>query len=292
MKPQLLKISLNPEHSFSARHDVVPVFYNKWHYHKEVELVCFVKGTGTQFIGYDIKHFKAGDMVLVGPNLPHMWGSDENHPSKKNKAGCESYVIHFLPDCFGQDFFNLPENKSLVSLLDKAQRGLSIKGKTKESVLILMQELLNSNSTERIILLLQILNKIATSKDQLFICSKVYDTNFSEQDRDRLNDIYQYSMTNFSKPLKLEEIARVANLAPNSFCRYFKSRTRKPFSKFLIELRINHARKLLAETQKTVAEICSDCGYNSFSNFNKHFRLITNKTPLVHRKYYQEKSEG
>ena len=291
MKPQLLKISLNPEHSFSARHDVVPVFYNKWHYHKEVELVCFVKGTGTQFIGYDIKHFKAGDMVLVGSNLPHMWGSDENYPSKKNKASCESYVIHFLPDCFGQDFFNLPENKPILSLLDKAQRGISIKGKTKESVLILMQELLNANSTERIILLLQILNRIANSKDQQCICSKVYGTSFSEQDRDRLNDIYQYSMNNFSKPLKLQEIARVAHLAPNSFCRYFKSRTRKPFSKFLIELRINYARKLLAETEKTVAEICNECGYNSFSNFNKHFRLITNKTPLVHRKYYQEKRE-
>ncbi len=291
MKPQLLKISLNPEHSFSVRHDVVPVFYNKWHYHQEVELVCFVKGTGTQFVGYDIKHFKAGDMVLVGSSLPHMWGSDRNHPTKNNKDKCESYVIHFLPDCFGLDFFTLPENKPMLLLLEKAQRGLAVKGKTKDAVLEMMQELLNADSTQRIILLLQILSKIANTKDQQFVCSKVYVANFSPQDSDRLNDIYQYSMNNFSKPLKLEEIAAVANLAPNSFCRYFKARTRKSFSKFLIELRINHACKLLAETQRTVAEICYDCGYNSFSNFNKHFRLITNKTPLVHRKYYQEKGE-
>jgi len=291
MKPQLLKISLNPDHSFSARHDIVPVFYNKWHYHKEVELVCFVKGTGTQFIGYDIKHFKAGDMVLVGSNLPHMWGSDDKYPLKKNKGKCESYVIHFLPDCLGPDFFILPENKPILSLLDKAQRGITITGKTKESVLVLMQELLQANSTERIILLLRILSKIANGKDHQFICSKVYIANFSLQDRNRLNDIYQYSMGNFSRPLKLEEIARVANLAPNSFCRYFKSRTRKSFSKFLIELRISHACKLLAETQKAVAEVCYDCGYNSFSNFNKHFRLIAGKTPLAYRKYYLEKND-
>lgn len=291
MKPQLLKISLHPEHSFSVRHDVLPVFYNKWHYHKEVELVCFVKGTGTQFIGYDITNFKAGDMVLVGSNLPHMWGSSENHPAKNSKGKCESYVIHFLPDCFGPGFFTLPENKPVLSLLDKAQRGIAIKGKTNDAVLAMMQELLNTDSTQRIILLLQILSKIAHTKDQEFVCSKPYIAHFSPQDSDRLNDIYQYSMINFSKPLKLEEIAAVANLAPNSFCRYFKSRTRKSFSKFLIELRINHACKLLAETHKTVAEICYDCGYNSFSNFNKHFRLITNKTPLVYRKYYLEKIE-
>jgi transcriptional regulator GlxA family with amidase domain len=218
-----------------------------------------------------------------------MWGSDESFPAKKNKDKCESYVIHFLPDCFGPDFFTLPENKSILSLLDKAQRGLAIKGKTKDAVLAMMQELLGADSTQRIILLLKILCMIANTKDQQFVCSKVYNANYSPQDSDRLNDIYQYSMNNFSKPLKLEEIAAVANLAPNSFCRYFKSRTRKSFSKFLIELRINHACKLLAETQKTVAEICYDCGYNSFSNFNKHFRSITSKTPLVHRKYYQEK---
>ena len=108
-------------------------------------------------------------------------------------------------------------------------------------VLAMMQELLIADSTQRIILLLQILSKIAHPKDQQFVCSKAYVANFSPQDSDRLNDIYQYSMNNFSKPLKLEEIAAVANLAPNSFCRYFKSRTRKSYSKFLIELRINHA---------------------------------------------------
>ena len=209
--------------------------------------------------------------------------------TKNNKDKCESYVIHFLPDCFGRDFFTLPENKPILSLLEKAQRGLAIKGKTKDAVLEMMQELLNADSTQRIILLLQILSKIAITKDQQFVCSKAYVANFSPQECDRLNDIYQYSMNNFSKPLKLEEIAAVANLAPNSFCRYFKARTRKSYSKFLIELRINHACKLLAETQKTVAEICYDCGYNSFSNFNKHFRLITNRTPLVQRKYYHEK---
>lgn len=291
MKPQLLKISLVPENSFSVRHDNVPVFYNKWHYHKEIELVCILKGNGIRFIGHDIKHFKAGEMVLIGSNLPHMWGSEQKKEPKKNEKLYESYVIHFLPDCMGEGFFALPENKLIHSLLEKAQRGVSIRGKTKESVLLIMEELLTAANTQRIILLLQLLNKIALSKDTQHISSKSYDIGAGEKDSDRLNNIYQYTINNFHRPLKLEEIALVANLAPNSFCRYFKSRTRKSFSRFLIELRVNHACKLLAETQKPVADICYECGYNSFSNFNKHFRMLTKKTPLGHRKYFMENEE-
>ncbi len=286
MKPQLLKISLQPEHSFSTRHDVVPVFYNKWHYHQELELVYIVKGSGSLFMGYDIKRFKTGDLVLVGSNLPHMWGSEKK--SAKKTSNCESYVIHFLPECMGADFFLLPENKYILALFKKAQKGVHIKGNSKETILVLMQQLLNADAAERIILLLRILNHIASAKDNQLICAETFNASVTQQDSDRLNDIYQYLMNNYCKPLRLEKIAQIANLAPNSFCRYFKSRTRKSFSRFLIELRISHACKLLVETQHPVADICYESGYNSFSNFNKHFRLIMKKTPLHYRKYYQE----
>jgi len=292
MKPQPLKISLQPEQSFSVRHDRVPAFYNKWHYHPEIELVYILKGSGQQFIGYDTRRFKPGDMILVGSNLPHMWQSDErNHPGH-TPENSESYVIHFRPDCLGESFFGLPENKFIHSLLEKAQTGLAIQGKTRDKVAVLLGELLKANFTQRVILLLQLLQTLAApSQDLKPICSSHYNNSFSQADSDRLNVIYQYIMANFYKPIKLEEIAKVANLAPHSFCRYFKLRTRKSFSRFLIEQRIGHACKLLAETQKTVAEISYECGYNSLSNFNKHFRLLIQKTPLDHRRFYEEKEE-
>ena len=71
MRPQLLKVSKGPDRSFSVRRDLVPHVNNRWHYHNEVELIHFKKGEGTQFIGDNIKHFKAGDVVIVGANLPH-----------------------------------------------------------------------------------------------------------------------------------------------------------------------------------------------------------------------------
>ena len=286
MKPQLLKITLRPEHSFSARHDAVPVFYNKWHYHKELELVYVIKGTGNLFVGYDIRRFKAGEMVLIGSDLPHMWGSDRK--TLKKNGRCESFVIHFLPDCLGPHFFALPENKAILSVLAKAQRGISIKGDHKELVLSLMQELLTADATNRIILLLRILSCLAGTKNHQLICAEHFNAGITPQDSDRLNDIYQYTINHFSGSIKLNSIAAIANLAPNSFCRYFKSRTRKSYSRLLMELRINHACKLLAETHQPVADICYASGYNSFSNFNKHFRLIMKHTPLSYRKNYQE----
>src|SRR6266496_26776 len=77
MRPQLLKVLKGPGHSFSIRQDLVPHVNNRWHYHKEVELIHFKKGEGTQFIGDNIKRFKAGDVALVGSNLPHYWRFDD-----------------------------------------------------------------------------------------------------------------------------------------------------------------------------------------------------------------------
>ena len=287
MNPHLLKIPLQPEHSFNVRYDVVPKFYDKWHYHQEVELVHILKGSGKQFIGDDIHHFKPDDLILLGANLPHLWHSDEKYLQKNATRKVEAIVIHFMPECFGTAFFNLPENEELGKLLAKAQQGIRIKGSTRKIVSALMQQLLTATNSDRIILLLKILQTIARSRHTKTASSKGLSFAFSSSETDRLNTIYQYILDNFSKEISLEEIARVANISPHSFCRYFKSRIKKTFSRFLVEVRIGHAGKLLAETNKPVAGICYESGFNNFSNFNRHFKAITKKTPLEYRKQYE-----
>jgi YesN/AraC family two-component response regulator len=287
VKPHLLKIPLKPEHSFNVRYDIVSHFYNKWHYHPEVELVYIIKGSGRQFIGDNIHHFKPGDMILLGTNLPHLWRSDEKFLKKNSKLKVEAIVIHFMLDCFGEHFFDLPENKELVRLFDRAQQAVRIKNNTRKIVFELMQRLLIAKNSERIILLLQILQIIAHSRQTKLVCSKGLQFHYNPTETDRLNNIYQYILKNFSKEITLDQIAKVAHISPHSFCRYFKSRIKKTFSRFLIEVRIGHACKLLAETNKSVADICYESGYNNFSNFNRHFKSITQKTPLEHRKDYE-----
>jgi AraC-like DNA-binding protein len=287
VNPHLLKIPLHPQHSFNVRYDIVPQFYDKWHYHQEVELVHILKGSGKQFIGDDIHYFKPDDMILLGANLPHLWHSDQKYLQKNATQKVEAIVIHFMPDCFGAGFFNLPENMEIGRLLARAQQGIRIKSSTRKIVSELMHQLLTAIKSDRIILLMKILQTIAISRNTKTACSKGLQYAFSPSETDRLNTIYQYILDNFSKEIPLEEIAKVANISPHSFCRYFKSRIKKTFSRFLLEVRVGHAGKLLAETNKTVATICYESGFNNFSNFNRHFKAITKKTPLEYRKHYE-----
>ena len=151
-----------------------------------------------------------------------------------------------------------------------------------------MQELLTAHHTDRIILLLQILNTIARSENTKTVCSKPAAMPDNPGETERMNNIYNFVFSHFSRQITLEQVAAVAHLCPQSFCRYFKSRNNKTFSRFLIEYRIAYACKLLAETNKVISDICFECGYNSFSNFNRHFKSIVGRTPQMHRRYYQE----
>ena len=93
MKPQLLKIPLATECSFSIRHDQVPHFYNRWHYHPEIELVHIQQGSGTQFSGDSIQRFEPGDVLLVGTDLPHYWRCDGDYFNAESDLVAEATVI-------------------------------------------------------------------------------------------------------------------------------------------------------------------------------------------------------
>ena len=222
MKPHLLKIPKEDEHSFSVRYDIVSFFYNKWHYHPELELVYIIEASGRQFIGDSIHHFKNNDLILIGSNLPHLWRCDEKFLEKGSKLKVEAIIIHFLPDCFGSGFFKLPENKALLQLFQRAQMGIRIKDQSGIQVSELMRKLVTARNSERIILLMQILHIIAQSTETKTICSEGLTFHYSLVEAERLNTIYQYILNNFTREISLEQIAKVAHLTPNGFCRYFK----------------------------------------------------------------------
>jgi AraC-like DNA-binding protein len=286
MRPQLLKVLKGPGHSFSIRQDLVPHINNRWHYHRELELIHFKKGEGTQFIGDNIKRFKAGDVALVGSNLPHYWRFDDSYFEENAKVSADVRVAHFCEDFWGSNFLDLPENVSIKAILEKAKRGLQITGRTRTAVAEMLEDLLDADGPQRIILLIQALLTIAGSKQLETLASIGFKHDFAETENVRINDIYDYTLKNFKRPIQLEEIASVANISPNSFCRYFKSRTRKTYSQFLIEIRVGHACKLLIESGLSIKQLCYESGFNNFTSFHKYFKLITGKSPLVYQKEF------
>ena len=286
MKPQLLKVSKDLAQSFSVRQDEVPYFYNRWHYHPESELVYIVNGSGTQFVGNSIRHFESGDILLIGSNLPHYWRCDEEYFQGNSELLAKAVVVHFQDNFWGDAFLSLPENQAIAELLQRAKHGIRFSGIHKEKVKQMLPMLLNQVSVNRIITLYQALDLLSQCTDYELLSADFSSPQFDEEDTDRINRIYAYSLAHFQQKITIEKVAEVANISPNSFCRYFKSRSRKTYSQFLLELRVGQACKLLREQKLSIAQVCFESGFHTFSNFNKYFKNIIGCSPIQYQKAY------
>lgn len=285
MKPEHLKIIAGPLCSFSVRQHHLTCLNNHWHCHPEIELIYFKTGWGTQFIGDNIRHFKSGDVVLVGSNLPHYWSFDDTFfNSGKKKPNV--YVLHFCDHFWGKDFLSIPENLPLKNILEKAKRGIQIKGETKKQSSLLLEEMSTADGCRKIVLLLESLILIANSDSVSTISSIGFQPTIQASDNGRINSIYEFSLKNYKRKIQIEEAAAIAYMSPNSFCRYFKSKTGKTYSNFLLEIRVGNACKLLIENKLSTKQVCFESGFNNFTSFHKYFKLITNKTPLNYQREF------
>lgn len=286
MKPQLLKIAKGLDKSFSIRRDQVPYINNRWHFHSEVELIHFKVGEGTQFIGDNIKRFKDGDVVLIGSNLPHYMRFDDKFFEDEACESADVSVCHFSENFLGDNFLELPENNNLKTLLAKARRGILIMGEAKNKVPALLNQLIFAEGTERILILLEALSVISNCKDIEILSSVGFQPEFEMNEGERINAIYDFTQKNFNRKIQLKEVAGVANISQNSFCRYFKSRTRKTYSQYIIELRVGYACKLLIENRLCLKQLCYESGFNNFTSFHKYFKMITGKSPLNYQREF------
>lgn len=284
MKPKLLKVPRTPAHSFSVREDKDPFINNRWHYHAEVELILFHQGSGTQFVGDHIKRFQPGDIILVGSNLPHYWRYDEVHFKGEGSPPVHSTVIHFSENFWGDAFLDLPETKPIRSLLEKARRGILVSAPDEEKIPALVRNIHSADGIGRIIALIECLSAFAGSPRLQFLSSIGFRPDYSESENHRINAIYDYTFRHFTGNIYLGEVAAIAGLVPNSFCRYFKSRTGKTYTQFLTEIRIGHACKLLLDNRISIKQLCYESGFNNFTCFHKNFRLITGKSPQTYQK--------
>ena len=257
-----------------------------FHFHPEYQLFLVLQGKGTRFIGDNIKPFEKGDLVFTGPNLPHVWRSENCYFDKKNNLKTKGIVIYFHDHFLGEPIHQEEELENIRHLLQKSVRGLEINGDTNRKVSKMMIELLNLKGIKSIIQLLKILDIMANSPECHFITHKHYVPISTEAETNRMNKVYEYVMKNFSQKISLEKVAAIANMTPTSFSRYFKSRVNKSFSGFLKEIRIDYARKLLTEEKMSINQIGYECGFLNISNFNKQFKKVTGEQPFNYRSEY------
>lgn len=291
MKPILRKVDSNAEHSFSVRENIYPFLYNYWHYHPEVELTYIRKSSGTRLAGDSIERFSDGDLILLGTNLPHMWRNDDVYFQQDSNHHIESIAIHFREDFWGKDFLDLPEHRHIRQLLSLATRGFQIMGRTRKRIIEMMEEILQLKKARRVIHLIAMLDTIAQSRELRYLASQGFVDQYKIDPNDKINEIYQYTLSNFKNGISIQDVAKHVHISPNYFCRYFKKRTSKTYIEFVTELRVGYACKLLLENNLNVNQICYESGFNNVSNFNRKFKEITGLSPSQYYKEYSEKNQ-
>jgi len=265
----------------------LPNFGTVWHYHPEIELHYIIRGEGVRFVGDNISNFQAGELLLLGANLPHVWRCSNDYFQSNPNITAEAIVVHFLPDFAGNDLLEKPESLSIVNLFEKAKSGLEIFGETKAKIVSLMRNSVKKEGFGRLVTILNMVSLLSESTDMRPISMGFVGQHYNNEEKDRLNRIYHYTLDNYLQDITLEDIASIANLSVTSFCRYFKMMTKKTFHDFLIEIRISHAKQMLIDNMLVTTEtVCFECGFNNRSNFFRHFKRITGCSPVEYKRKY------
>ncbi|MEL7119895.1 MAG: AraC family transcriptional regulator, partial [Bacteroidota bacterium] len=249
-----------------------------WHFHPEIELTYIVESTGIRYVGNNISDFGAGDLILLGPHLPHCW-INENY-SERN---ARSIVLQWNAGLFP----TIPEYKSIQALLGKAKRGLKFDDFKNKEVIELMHNIIDQVPLERFITLTQILAKLAQDEDCIKLAGSSYVYDHSSNTSNRISKIHQFVRINYQKKIKLKEVASTLNMTEQSFSRFFSKTMNRPFFVFLNEYRVNIASRLLIETDLQVSEIGYKCGYESLPFFYQQFKKFKEYSPKQFRKMYQ-----
>lgn len=249
-----------------------------WHFHPEYEIVYISNGKGKRHIGDHISNFESGDLIFLGPNLPHFGFTEEVFEAHTE------IVVQMKEDFLGSDFLEKPEMQAIKQLFQRSRQGLSFSGAVKERVGQRLKTMLKEDGFDRLLALLHILQEMAEADDYEMLNASGFALEVSAQDQDRIEAIYRYVQQNFQDEVNLDEAARLANMTVPAFCRYFKKLTRKTFSQFVNEFRIAHACRLLGDDTLTIAAVSFESGFNNLSHFNRQFKNITNLSPRAYRK--------
>lgn len=278
MKVLPFKISKPENEGLIYQEDKEPIFYNKYHQHKEIQISFILNGEGTLMIGDSITDFKPNDIIVIGSNLPHVFNSDL-------KDGEDSFMLSlfFSLDSFGTDFFKLNEFNSIKPFFKSATHGFKLVAHN-SALKSLFLKIKKASKLQRFILFFEIIQLINNSK-KIQISSFIYQKTFNDNEGKRMSAVFEYTIQNFAQSITLNQISSVASMTTNAFCKYFKQRTNKTYFQLLNEIRIANACKLLnSKKEFSINEIAHSSGFQNISNFNRKFKLVKKKTPSEFRK--------
>jgi AraC-like DNA-binding protein len=282
MKVVPFQIPKSVNESFRVQIDEVAYFYNHLHQHPEIQVTVIQKSTGILVAGNYIGRFEPGDVFVIGSNQPHVFRNDEEYFKQKLQA--QSTSVFFDETTMGQLFWNIQELGAFQSFFDESSGGYKVSGKAAAMVTAALEALTECRSIDKIIQFLYIIKALTSKKDLAPLASHAPARKFDNVNGHRMKNVMEFTFRESHRNIGLKEVADIAHLTPEAFCKYFKTHTRKTYINFLNEIRINNACRMLLQEEDSINAICYRCGFNNLANFNRVFKKFTGISPRDYRK--------
>jgi AraC-like DNA-binding protein/mannose-6-phosphate isomerase-like protein (cupin superfamily) len=291
VQPAIREQARRTEDSSFAVFDVQvsPRTYFNWHWHDDCEIVMVGSGGGLRFVGDSIDEYRAGEVVLIGPGVPHTWC-----PARGVESGGSAQVIHLDPDSA-----LWPEFDSVTRLIGQADRGLLFPPDTVRAIESPMAAAQRGATAQRAIAVLHVLAELAlragsarTLSARSFLPGRQAGGGRETDAARRIEAVRGFVVDHFDQPLVQSDVAQIMGMTPAAFCRFFRRNTGRTFTRYVQEVRLIEAGRLLAETSAPVTEIAIRVGFNNLAHFNRSFRRLRGVTPSTWRSAMRSGSRG
>ena len=255
------------------------------HSHQEVELNFTEHAAGVRrIVGDSVEIMGDYDLVLIASkNLEHVW---EQHECRSERV--REITIQFSGDLFNKNFTNKGQFDSIREMISKAQRGLSFP----MSAILKVYSRLDKLSAEKdgfkaILTFMSILHDLSECEDAKVLSSSSFAKIETYSDSKRVQKVQSYINENYKSDIRLPVLAQMVDMSPVAFSRFFKLKTGKSLSDYIIDIRLGYASSLLVDSSNSIADICYDCGFNNLSNFNRIFKKKKNCSPKEFRENFR-----
>ncbi len=255
------------------------------HKHEELELNFIEHCQGAKrIVGDSIETLKEYDLVLIGGGLEHAWEQNECTSSNMREI-----TIQFSADLLGKTLLEKNQMSSLRKLMENAQNGIAF---DLSAIMRMYDRIDEITRTQpgfyRVLKLLEILYELSLQDDYHLLTSSAFAHVHTTPDSRRVKKVEEFIDKHFRDEIRLQTLAELANMTPTAFSRFFKLRTGKSISDYIIDVRLGYAARMLADSTNSVVEICYDCGFNNVSNFNRIFKKKKGCTPSAFRENYHK----
>ncbi|HEU5079095.1 MAG TPA: AraC family transcriptional regulator [Opitutaceae bacterium] len=286
MRPATEIIELHEGSSLRCSRSTGESLSTVWHSHPELELLLIERSRGMRFVGDSAEPFGAGDLVLVGPNLPHVWLNNDL-PKRPRHDHVASVLIQFRESLVGSGSWKTPEFSGIAGLLQRSRHGVHFTGPDARAAARRMIDLSRLVGVGRIAGLIELLDFLAQSRGQRLLSSAGFTPKLNPADDARFQAVRRYVEKNLCRSIRQPRAAAIARLSPARFSAFFRQRMGCTFSAYVNRLRVARVATLLTEEKVNISEACYACGFNSLSTFNTQFRAIKGMSPSAYLRHFR-----